>query len=728
MSIVNADRTPTVFFFRWLLNSRNTQTPWTQDIDAAGFTLNNVGGIVLTGPITFPDGTTQDTAGGGGAGGAVSSVFGRTGAITAKAGDYSVGQVTGAVSVGRLINTGAGLSGGGDLSADRTLALVPATASTLGGVKIGSGINVSADGTISAAAGGGAVASVFGRTGAVVAASGDYTAAQVTNAVSTAGSYADPAWITSLAWSKISGAPAATGQTPWLQNINAAGYQLLNVPVIAGNPNLIVGANGVGTFGVNTNSVTRIFVDSPGHVQITTPDDNGVRLFFNTDIGPKIGFYGSSAVNNFGIGIGSGTLQLYTHSSPYRIAFGYGSGGDSGSFTEWANFTSAGLNFTFAATVQGTAGLNIAAGAGTLSLKTSGTQRMYINSAGNVSINKPDSGYHLYINGTGAVILASNDLSISAGGGNLVLSASGGYVQVTAGTANPVYIDGGSLQFRAGSAGIAARYVIDTVGTHRFYADTGGNVTMYFNDASYLLNYGSNGTTVFYSTGPFLQYAGGSNYIQFWTNSAARLQIAGNGNLIAGNADNGYGTIYLGATQRAFVQANDTTGDVNFGGNGAINFYTGGAARATFSSAGVLTINPAAPSVNTLVVNGTSYLAYAESPFFSSNAYFNGSSWIYRVAAAAGVVNVSGGYLYLQTGASGTAGGTVSFFANMFMNPSVTVIQKALYVDPGFMGLDAQLASGNFYICLGGTPQGSAIFFRARDINGTLRSYNLPLN
>ena len=51
------------------------------------------------------------------------------------------------------------------------------------------------------------VSSVFGRTGAVVATNGDYTAAQVTNAVSTAGSYANPSWITGLAWSKISGTP-----------------------------------------------------------------------------------------------------------------------------------------------------------------------------------------------------------------------------------------------------------------------------------------------------------------------------------------------------------------------------------------------------------------------------------------------------------------------------------------------------------------------------------------
>jgi hypothetical protein len=78
----------------------------------------------------------------------------------------------------------------------------------------------------------GAVASVFGRTGAVVATAGDYTAALVTNSVSTLGSYADPAWITSLAYAKITGAPAAVGQTPWLTDINGNGKILYSVAAI----------------------------------------------------------------------------------------------------------------------------------------------------------------------------------------------------------------------------------------------------------------------------------------------------------------------------------------------------------------------------------------------------------------------------------------------------------------------------------------------------------------
>src|ERR1035437_1236661 len=58
------------------------------------------------------------------------------------------------------------------------------------------------------ASGGGAVSSVFGRSGAIVPQTGDYTAAQVTNAVDATASYSNPAWITALAYSKLSSAPA----------------------------------------------------------------------------------------------------------------------------------------------------------------------------------------------------------------------------------------------------------------------------------------------------------------------------------------------------------------------------------------------------------------------------------------------------------------------------------------------------------------------------------------
>ncbi len=57
------------------------------------------------------------------AAGAVSSVFGRTGDVVAVSGDYTAAQVTGAVANTRTINTTAPITGGGDLSSDRTLAM-----------------------------------------------------------------------------------------------------------------------------------------------------------------------------------------------------------------------------------------------------------------------------------------------------------------------------------------------------------------------------------------------------------------------------------------------------------------------------------------------------------------------------------------------------------------------------------------------------------------------------
>ena len=103
-----------------------------------------------------------------------------------------------------------------------------------------------------------AVASVFTRTGAVVAAAGDYTAAQVTNAVSTLGTYADPAWLTSLSAAKLTGAPPAAtiaaSQTPWLGDEDAAGHNLLTLNSINMTArNLFICQNGGNTgFGTAT--------------------------------------------------------------------------------------------------------------------------------------------------------------------------------------------------------------------------------------------------------------------------------------------------------------------------------------------------------------------------------------------------------------------------------------------------------------------------------------------
>lgn len=93
--------------------------------------------------------------------------------------DYASAGHTGFVPATRLISPGTGLTGGGDLSIDRTLTVAYGTTATTSCV--GNDSRLSDTRTPTA---GTAVTSFNSRTGAVTATTGDYTAAQVTNAAS----------------------------------------------------------------------------------------------------------------------------------------------------------------------------------------------------------------------------------------------------------------------------------------------------------------------------------------------------------------------------------------------------------------------------------------------------------------------------------------------------------------------------------------------------------------
>lgn len=120
-----------------------------------------------------------------GAGGAhpVASVFGRTGAVGAQAGDYTAGQVTNAGRRDAANNWGPFFQDYGQnvtpanpSSGTRRLFVDSAD----GHLKLKRSNGTVYD--VETGGGGGAVTSVFGRAGAVVALGGDYTASQVTNA------------------------------------------------------------------------------------------------------------------------------------------------------------------------------------------------------------------------------------------------------------------------------------------------------------------------------------------------------------------------------------------------------------------------------------------------------------------------------------------------------------------------------------------------------------------
>ena len=168
------------------------------DLNNVGNDLRQWGGNVNGGGNHLYNVILDNSSGGGPGGGLVFSVFGRHGDVVAVAGDYTAAQVANAV--------------------DKSV--VYADPPWIGSLSYSKLIGVPAAG----------VSSVFGRTGAVVGQTGDYSAAMVTNAVSTAYTYADPPWITSLSASKLIGVPPAAvigaTQTPWLQDVSAAGHNL----------------------------------------------------------------------------------------------------------------------------------------------------------------------------------------------------------------------------------------------------------------------------------------------------------------------------------------------------------------------------------------------------------------------------------------------------------------------------------------------------------------------
>lgn len=179
----------------------------TQNIDGAKTFTNNVNLgveaadiITVNGELRIPGGTpgqvlmssagnkviwANETPAG------VTSVNSQSGAVTISAaslGAYTSSTIPTATTTQKgVMQVGSGLSvADGVVSVNQNATLPIASASVLGGIKVGSNLAISADGTLSAGiTGTNGVTKFNNRYGDVVPASGDYTAAQVTNAVDT---------------------------------------------------------------------------------------------------------------------------------------------------------------------------------------------------------------------------------------------------------------------------------------------------------------------------------------------------------------------------------------------------------------------------------------------------------------------------------------------------------------------------------------------------------------
>ena len=161
--------------------------------------------------------------------------------------------------------------------------------------------------TQQAGGGGGAVSSVFARTGAVGAATGDYTAAQVTNAVDSTGSYSNPGWLTSMAAMKLTGVlPVANGGTGTATPALVAGT---NVTISGSWPNQTINSTGGGGGSATTNFP----VSRSGTTTLSAGDSCSSATPCNVRFGNTVySFQNSSNVN---IASGAGIAFIYISSS-----------------------------------------------------------------------------------------------------------------------------------------------------------------------------------------------------------------------------------------------------------------------------------------------------------------------------------------------------------------------------------------------------------------------------
>lgn len=111
-----------------------------------------LGSVVAGDGLAVDSNGVLSVTGGGSGGGDVSSVFGRTGTVTAQDGDYTAAQIT-ANSTSNVQAELDSLDNRVESLENNPPELPVASSTVLGGVKIGSGINIADDGTISASGG-----------------------------------------------------------------------------------------------------------------------------------------------------------------------------------------------------------------------------------------------------------------------------------------------------------------------------------------------------------------------------------------------------------------------------------------------------------------------------------------------------------------------------------------------------------------------------------------------
>jgi uncharacterized membrane protein len=358
---------------------------------------------------------------------AITSLFGRTGAVTAQTGDYSFSQIGGSVASAQLPLAGGDLSG----------ALTSATVTKIQNRAIGTG--APATGQVLTWSGtqwtpqnqtGGvaSVTSLFGRTGVVTSQAGDYTASQVTNA-------ADKTILNSY---------SAGARQTFSANLNAAGIQIAPGPlpsigsagdlvVDGADSNLLKVYNGISWITLNPN--------------ITFPPGNYVTVFTSQT---SISVLGSA----HGLGTPNLIVQCYDNATPANlvepslisidpnnynvtVAFataetgrcvfnGYNGGGGGSQVLSGAGMAAQLGDFAVVRTSPNALSIGGNCSPATPCNVRFGTQVYSITAAAGVTLNSGNGLEYIYIDPTGVLSVGSS-LSASCSGSCIVVPGVTGF-------------------------------------------------------------------------------------------------------------------------------------------------------------------------------------------------------------------------------------------------------------------------------------------------------------
>lgn len=131
-------------------------------------------------------------------------------------------------------------------------------------------------------------------------------------------------------------------------------------------------------------------------------------------------------------------------------------------------------------------------------------------------------------------------------------------------------------------------------------------------------------------------------------------------------------------TRTGYLQFNAGANVLLYAENGAsLSLGTNGSARVNIDTSGNVgfRVQPSAWGALTAIEGSAGALAFngPGSAYLMQNVYFNGSNWIYKTAAAAGLLVFNAGQLIYETAPAGTAGASVAFTQALTVDANSTL-------------------------------------------------------